>query len=81
MARLGPSGASVSDIDFVAVTSRPLATAAIRALHRVHRRLAAAPLRPVMDGIYLTWGDLAQDLVKFGGVRTATVVGSPRAQW
>ena len=61
IARLGPTGATVSDIDFIAVTSRPLNTAAIRALHRVDRRLAAAPWRAVMDGIYLTRGDLAHD--------------------
>ena len=60
IARLGPTGASVSDIDFIAVTSRPLDTAAIRALHRIHRRLAA-PWRPALEGIYLTRGDLAHD--------------------
>ncbi|MEU0544943.1 aminoglycoside adenylyltransferase domain-containing protein [Nocardia sp. NPDC005978] len=48
-----------SDIDFVAVTSRPLDAEATAALAAIHTRLRQLRKRPFFDGIYLTWGDLA----------------------
>lgn len=59
LARLGSSGAASSDIDFVAVTSRPVDRVDLLALERVHRHLARCRLRPALDGMYLTWADLA----------------------
>lgn len=54
-----------SDIDFVAVTSRPLAAGApdLDALRTVHRSIAG---RPYFDGSYVTWADLAGDPSKAG---------------
>ncbi|ONH31633.1 nucleotidyltransferase domain-containing protein [Pseudofrankia asymbiotica] len=47
-----------SDIDFVAVTAAPPTDNQVTALGRVHGQL---PRRPVFDGIYTTWLDLARD--------------------
>lgn len=60
IARHGPSGASASDIDFVAMTSQPLTHADLTALTRAHTQLARHR-RPSFDGIYLTWSDLLRD--------------------
>ena len=50
-----------SDVDFVAVTARPLDDAALAALARIHDGVNARhPQRP-LDGIYLTRDHLARD--------------------
>ena len=59
LVRRGPSGAGASDIDFVAVTSRPVSPSSLTALERVHRHLTRRHRRPVLEGMYLTWDDLA----------------------
>nr|BAO20199.1 putative nucleotidyltransferase [Sphaerisporangium sp. SANK 60911] len=50
-----------SDIDFVAVTKTPADAGAMAALRRLHRRVRAGHRRPGLDGIYVTWDDLAAD--------------------
>lgn len=45
-----------SDVDFVAVTAKPLGEAELSTLDAVHRRL---PARPVFEGVYVTWAELA----------------------
>ncbi|MDT3443568.1 MULTISPECIES: aminoglycoside adenylyltransferase domain-containing protein [unclassified Pseudofrankia] len=45
-----------SDIDFVSVTATPPAGNQLAALESVHAHL---PRRPLLDGIYITWRDLA----------------------
>lgn len=55
---LGDYRHGVSDIDFVAVTGRPLDPAAVRAIHADLRR---GGRRPFFDGIYLGWRDLQID--------------------
>src|SRR3712207_5710617 len=50
-----------SDIDFVAVMARRPDAASLRALERVHARLQERWRRPFLDGIYVTWNDLASD--------------------
>jgi hypothetical protein len=47
-----------SDIDFVAVTAAPPTDGQTAALGRIHGR---ASRRPLLDGIYTTWRDLAHD--------------------
>lgn len=49
-----------SDIDFVAVTSNPLNTAAMKGLRRCHARLRLRYKYPCFDGLYVTWADLSQ---------------------
>ncbi|GAA3390386.1 aminoglycoside adenylyltransferase domain-containing protein [Cryptosporangium minutisporangium] len=49
----------VSDIDFVAVTSRTPDPDIIRAIHRDLRR--CRPRRPYVDGLYTRWTDLSRD--------------------
>jgi len=61
IARRGPSGVSVSDIDFVAITSRPLAEPDLAAIDRAHRALTRHHQQPFFDGLYLTWPDLPHD--------------------
>jgi hypothetical protein len=51
----------LSDIDFVGVTSMPVAGAAIDAVRRAHARLPKGSRRPALDGIYVTWAELATD--------------------
>lgn len=63
---LGDFRPHASDVDFVAVTASPPDTAA---LHRVHARLRERHPRPFLDGIYLTWDDLAHE--------PASAVGRP----
>jgi Nucleotidyltransferase domain len=46
---------SVSDIDFVGVTQRPLSAADTTALERVHAALAARHRRPFFDGAVPRW--------------------------
>ncbi|MFF7454343.1 nucleotidyltransferase domain-containing protein [Kitasatospora sp. NPDC008115] len=48
-----------SDIDFVAVTADPVTAEQLIGLERVHARLAVRHPRPVFDGPYLTWHELA----------------------
>jgi hypothetical protein len=55
---LGDYRHGVSDIDFVAVTSRPLDTDTVRAIHAELRR---GGRQPFFDGIYLGWRDLRVD--------------------
>ncbi|GAA4599929.1 putative nucleotidyltransferase [Actinoplanes octamycinicus] len=55
---LGDYRPGVSDVDFVAVTSRPPAPELIG---RIHREL---PRRPRLDGIFVGWDDLRRDPAK-----------------
>lgn len=48
-----------SDIDFVAVASTPLAPTELRRLGQVHRELRRNARGPKLDGIYVSWGELA----------------------
>ncbi|MFE2109615.1 aminoglycoside adenylyltransferase domain-containing protein [Kitasatospora sp. NPDC059463] len=48
-----------SDLDFVAVTADPVTAGQLVALERAHARLALRHPRPVFDGPYLTWHELA----------------------
>ena len=48
----------MSDIDFVAVTERPVDPEAVR---RAHAELVERHPRPHFDGLYVTWADLATD--------------------
>jgi hypothetical protein len=50
-----------SDIDFVAVTDRPLDLAAVEALRRVHAQMAKRHPKPLFNGPYVTWEELAAD--------------------
>lgn len=50
-----------SDIDFVAVTRGQPSGVEVAALRRTHGRLTAAHRRPLFDGTYVTWRDLARD--------------------
>lgn len=50
-----------SDIDFVAVSEKPLDTMAIDAVRRVHAEVAKRHPRPQFNGPYVTWADLAGD--------------------
>jgi Nucleotidyltransferase domain len=76
-----------SDVDFVAVTADPVTDLA--ALARVHRTLAARRGRPVLDGGYVTWCDLAGDpadagpglTVHGGRVRTRPAGGCDPVAW
>ena len=61
IARWGPSGADVSDVDFVAVTHRSPDDDALATLGRVHAALRRPRSRPSFDGLYTTWDDLARD--------------------
>jgi hypothetical protein len=60
-AALGDFRPRTSDVDFVAVTARPLDAAARAALARAHARLRARRPRPHFDGLYATWAELAAD--------------------
>jgi hypothetical protein len=60
-AALGDFRPRTSDVDFVAVTARPLDATALAALARAHRALRARRPRPVLDGHYVTWAELARD--------------------
>ena len=60
LVRNGPSGTASSDVDFVALTSRPVSCTDLPALERVHRQVARRHRRPFFDGVYLTWADLAR---------------------
>jgi hypothetical protein len=51
----------VSDIDFLAVTSRPLGASDLVALRHVHARAFRGRRRPFFDGTYITWADLGAD--------------------
>jgi hypothetical protein len=59
--RWGPSGASSSDIDFVAVTSQRVDAALLARLAAAHDELRRRHRRPFFDGMYLTWDDLRRD--------------------
>jgi hypothetical protein len=48
-----------SDIDFVAVTDAALQPSELEMLRRVHTELPRIQCGPKLDGIYLTWADLA----------------------
>ncbi|MFW5420155.1 DUF4111 domain-containing protein [Nocardiopsis sp. CNT-189] len=49
-----------SDVDFVAVASRPLTDADRAALRRAHAATRARAPRPQFNGIHLTWEDLVR---------------------
>jgi hypothetical protein len=55
---LGDFRPGVSDVDFVAVTSRGLEAWERAGLRWVHAALATCRPRPYFDGVYLTWSDL-----------------------
>ena len=67
IARWGPSGADVSDVDFVAVTDRTPDDDALATLGRVHADLRRPRSRPSFDGLYVTWDDLARDPAEVTG--------------
>lgn len=56
---LGDFQTHTSDVDFVAVTDRPLDGDGLARLERVHHRVAERIRRPQFDGIYVTWDELA----------------------
>ena len=58
---LGDFRPRTSDVDFVAVTARPLDAASRAALARAHAGLRARRPRPHFDGLYVTWAELAAD--------------------
>jgi Domain of unknown function (DUF4111) len=72
IARWGPSGANVSDIDFVAITTHTLDDDALATLGQIHTGLRTPRSRPSFDGLYVTWNDLARD--------PADVTGRPQTQ-
>jgi len=51
--------AGISDIDFVAVSSRELSESELQTLTGIHRRLAKTIACPQFDGIYATWAVLS----------------------
>lgn len=65
---LGDFRARRSDVDFVGVTREPIGATALAALARVHAGLHARWRRPLFEGIYLTWEDLARDPAACGPV-------------
>jgi len=56
---LGGYREGTSDVDFLAIVSRPLGGADLGALRRVHAGLAEGRGRPDLDGVYLLASDLA----------------------
>ncbi|MBB6170258.1 hypothetical protein HNR23_000318 [Nocardiopsis mwathae] len=62
-----------SDVDFVAVTARPLTDADLDALRRAHARTRSQVRRPQFNGIHVTWDDLTEDPMSCGPV--ASVLG------
>lgn len=50
-----------SDIDFVAVTEKPLDATALDVVRRTHAELTKRHPRPYFNGPYVTWADLARD--------------------
>jgi hypothetical protein len=63
---LGEFRPHTSDVDFLAVTSRPVDAAAAAALARAHSRLRRRFPRPCFDGRYVTWDELARDARQAG---------------
>jgi hypothetical protein len=63
---LGDFRPRASDIDFVAVTAKPLDEVATAAVARAHARLRKRFPRPVFEGIYATWDQLAADPTRCG---------------
>ncbi|MCK9875735.1 DUF4111 domain-containing protein [Frankia sp. Ag45/Mut15] len=55
---LGDFRPGVSDVDFVAVTTTAPTDQQVAALSRIHAHLSH---RPLLDGVYTTWLDLARD--------------------
>jgi hypothetical protein len=49
-----------SDVDFVALVGSPLSSGEMDRMEVVHRGLLTEGGRPWLDGLYLTWSDLAQ---------------------
>ena len=76
-----------SDIDFLAVTADPLTNVQTTALAGVHARLTGRHPRPVLDGAYVTWRELAGDpalagpgaVVREGRLRTSANRADPVA--
>lgn len=50
-----------SDIDFAAVTAEKPTAEQAAALRHVHERVAARHPRQILDGVYVTWAELAAD--------------------
>lgn len=48
-----------SDIDFVALTAKGLEAPQLTALHRAYDRHIIRHPRPLLDGIFMTWDELA----------------------
>jgi hypothetical protein len=63
---LGDFRPRASDIDFVAVTASPLDASATAAVGRAHRQLLKRFPRPLFEGIYATWDELASDPARCG---------------
>ena len=58
---LGEFRPHVSDVDFLAVTAKPVVGPDLAALDRAHARLRRYQRRPTFDGFYVTWADLRDD--------------------
>ena len=50
-----------SDVDFVAITARPISRELWSKIKQAHKSLTAEYRRPWFSGIYVTWADLASD--------------------
>lgn len=50
-----------SDVDFVAVAGHPLAPAELDTLAHIHAVIRKGQKRPGLDGVYVTWEQLAND--------------------
>jgi hypothetical protein len=58
---LGDFQSGASDVDFVAVTRAGLDHAGIGGLERVHAGVSRCYRRPLFEGVYVTWDELAHD--------------------
>lgn len=57
---LGAYNDGLSDIDFIAITSRRCTTTDIAVLRMIHQRVAQHYPSRQMEGCYLQWADLGQ---------------------
>ncbi|MHB1444087.1 MAG: nucleotidyltransferase domain-containing protein [Acidimicrobiales bacterium] len=69
---LGGYREGISDVDFVAVTSRPPGREDLSALRRVHAGLAEGRGRPDLDGVYILASDLDLPATQVTGQVRAT---------
>ncbi len=58
---LGDWRPGVSDLDFLALGDTRLERGELSVLPRLHRSFRRAYPKPVLDGAYVTWGELGQD--------------------